>query len=148
MTQVADGDALGPDALDFWLGDWDVTWGEAGSGRNRITREVGDRVIVERFEGHGPRIGDVFGTSISVREDDGRWHQAWADSSGGYLDLTGVEVDGRISFQLTTVEDGVTITRRMVWLDVEPDAMRWEWQETRDGGGSWTTLWPIRYRRR
>src|SRR5262245_47183338 len=141
-------DALGTDALDFWLGEWDLSWGEGTSGVNRITREVGDRVIVERFDGHGPRMGDFHGTSISVREDDGRWHQAWADSSGGYLDMVGVEVDGRISFQLTTEESGDTVTRRMVWLDVEADSLRWEWQETRDGGATWKVLWPVRYRRR
>ena len=141
-------DPLGPNALDFWLGDWDVTWGPGG-GTNRITREVGDRVIVERFDAHGPKLGDFHGLSASTREgDDGPWHQVWVDSSGGYIDMLGVEVDGRISFQVTADEEGETITRRMVWLDVTADALRWEWQETRDGGATWKVLWPIDYRRR
>jgi hypothetical protein len=105
-------------------------------------------VVQETFEGHGPR-GTLHGFSVSVREgDEGPWHQAWVDSTGGYLDMLGVEVDGRISFQLTTVEEGVEVTRRMVWLDVTGDAFRWEWQETRDGGASWKPLWVIHYRRR
>jgi hypothetical protein len=141
-------EALGPDALDFWLGEWDVSWGAEGRGRNRISREVGGRVIVERFEGHGPKLGTFHGTSISVRGDDGQWHQAWADSSGGYIDMVGVEVDGRISFQVTAEEDGVRVIRRMVWLDVTPDSMRWEWQRSSDGGTTWVTEWPIDYRRR
>lgn len=54
-------DPLGPDALDFWLGEWDLAWGDAGDGSptgrgtNRIERTVGGRVIQETFEGHGPR---------------------------------------------------------------------------------------------
>jgi hypothetical protein len=141
-------DPLGPEALDFWLGEWDLTWGESGRGTNRIERTVGGRVIQETFEGHGPR-GTLHGFSVSIREGaDGPWRQTWVDSTGGYLDLVGVEVDGRISFEISTLEDDVAVTRRMVWLDVQPDAFRWEWQETKDAGASWTPIWVIAYRRR
>ena len=142
------GDPLGPDALDFWLGDWELTWGESGRGTNRIERSVGDQVIQETFEGHGPR-GTLHGFSVSIREGtDGPWRQTWVDSTGGYLDLLGVEVDGRISFERTSVEDGATVTHRMVWLDVTPASLRWEWQRSTDGGDSWATTWSIVYRRR
>jgi hypothetical protein len=140
-------DPLGPDALDFWLGSWDLSWGESGRGTNLIERSVGGRVVVETFEGHGPR-GTLHGMSLSIREGEtGPWRQTWVDSSGAYLDLVGVEADGRISFQQSTIEHGVTIARRMVWLDVTPNACRWEWQRTVDDGTTWTTEWAIDYRR-
>ena len=143
-----DRDPLGPDALDFWLGEWELSWGESGHGTNRIERAVGGRVVVETFEGHGPR-GTLHGMSVSVREGDaGPWRQTWVDSSGGYLDLLGVEVDGRISFQRSAVEDGRETLQRMVWLDVEADSLRWEWQRSTDGGTTWEVSWPIDYRRR
>jgi hypothetical protein len=143
-----DHDPLGPDALDFWLGDWELSWGEAGHGTNRIERAVGGRVVVETFEGHGPR-GTLHGMSVSVREGDaGPWRQTWVDSSGGYLDLLGVEVDGRISFQRSAVEEGRETLQRMVWLDVAADSLRWEWQRSTDGGTTWEVSWPIDYRRR
>lgn len=151
---TTDGDPLGPDALDFWLGDWDLTWGDAGDGTptgrgtNRIERTVGGRVIQETFEGHGPR-GTLHGFSVSIREGaDGPWRQTWVDSAGSYIDLVGIEVDGRISFEVSTLEDDVAVTRRMVWLDVTPASFRWEWQRTTDGGTTWTTDWAIDYRRR
>jgi hypothetical protein len=141
-------DPLGPDALDFWLGEWQLTWGESGRGTNRIERTVGDRVVQETFEGHGPR-GTLHGFSVSIREGaGGPWRQAWVDSTGGYLDLLGVEVDGRISFQRTSLEDGVSVTQRMVWLDVTPASLRWEWQRSTEGDDSWETTWSIAYRRR
>ncbi len=40
-------DPLGPDALDFWLGTWDVTWAGGGHGTNTIRRILDDRVIEE-----------------------------------------------------------------------------------------------------
>ena len=141
-------DPLGPDALDFWLGEWDLTWGEAGQGTNTIDRAVGGRVIRETFEGHGPR-GTLHGLSVSVREGGtGPWRQTWVDSTGGYIDLTGVEVDGRISFQRVSEEDGSPVTQRMVWLDVTPEGLRWEWQRSADEGATWSVDWSIAYRRR
>ncbi len=141
-------DALGPDGLDFWLGTWDLTWGEDGHGINRIERAVGGRVILETFSGGGPR-GALHGMSVSIREGvDGPWRQTWVDSSGSYLDLVGVEVDGRLSFQQSTTEAGEAVDYRMVWLDVEAHSLRWEWQRSTDGWATWSTRWSISYRRR
>jgi hypothetical protein len=141
-------DPLGPDALDFWLGTWDLTWGDVGHGTNHIERAVGGRVVVERFEGGGPR-GTLSGMSVSIREGEGGpWHQAWVDSSGTYLDLLGTEVDGRISFGYGTEEDGGTVHYRMVWLDVQAESLRWEWQRSTDGWSTWEVRWSIAYRRR
>ena len=140
-------DPLGPAALDFWLGDWDVSWGRGG-GRNRLTRVVGGRGILERFDGRGPR-GRLRGMSLSIRDtDDGRWRQTWIDSSGSYLDFEGVEVDGRIAFEREALEDGQPVRRRMVWTDVSTDALTWRWQASTDGGANWTDAWVIDYRRR
>ena len=140
-------DPLGDDALDFWLGDWDVSWG-TGGGRNRLTRVVGGAGILERFDGRGPR-GRLRGMSLSVRDSsDGRWRQTWIDSSGSYLDFVGVDVDGRIGFEREALEDGAPVRRRMVWTGVEANALTWRWQSSTDGGATWADAWVIDYRRR
>ena len=139
---------LGPDALDFWLGLWDVSWEGGGHGTNTIRRILDDRVIEETFDG---RDSDsvLLGRSLSVLDArDGRWRQTWVDSTGAYIDLVAVELDGRIAFQRDTVIDGAPIVQRMVWLDVTPDAMRWQWQRSIDGEGTWQVAWEIDYRRR
>lgn len=69
------------------------------------------------------------------------------DSTGAYLDLVGVEVDGRIGFKREMTIGGVAATQRMVWLDVTPDAFRWQWQRSGDGGATWEVAWEIDYRR-
>ena len=139
---------LGPDALDFWLGTWDVSWEGGGHGTNTIRRILDDRVIEETFDG---RDSDsvLLGRSLSVLDArDGRWRQTWVDSTGAYIDLVAVELDGRIAFQRDTVIDGAPIVQRMAWLDVTPDAMRWQWQRSLDGGATWEVAWEIDYRRR
>jgi len=145
-------DPLGPAALDFWLGDWDVSWQTnvgPGTGRNRLTRVVGRRGVLERFEGRGPRGGRLHGMSLSIRDsEDDRWRQTWIDSSGSYLALVGVAVDGRIAFEMEAVKDGRPVRNRMIWTDVTDDALVWRWQRSEDHGATWTDLWRIDYRRR
>lgn len=71
--------------FDFWLGDWELTWGENNRGTNRIERIMNGAVVQENFEGD-----DYRGMSVSVfSKEDNRWHQTWVDSSGAYLDFVG-----------------------------------------------------------
>jgi hypothetical protein len=144
---MADHDPLGPDALDFWLGEWALWWGDGGHGTNVIRRILDGRVIEESFDGHGAD-GALLGRSLSVLDDhDGRWRQTWVDSSGSYLDFVGVEVDGRIAFERETTLGGAPVVQRMVWLDVTADGLRWQWQRSRDGRATWQVAWEITYRR-
>jgi hypothetical protein len=139
--------ALGAAALDFWIGTWDVSWDGGGHGTNTIRRILGDRVIEETFHGTDAD-GTLDGRSLSVRDmADGRWRQTWVDSNGAYLDFVGVAVDGRIAFQRDAIIDGAAGLQRMIWLDVTPKALRWQWQRSGDGGASWAVVWEIQYRR-
>jgi hypothetical protein len=141
-------DPLGPDALDFWLGTWACTW-PTGTGTNTIRKILDDAVVEEVFESFDTSDNSrLLGRSLSVRDAaDGVWRQTWVDSSGGYLALDGVPVDGRISFQRDAVVRGVSVRQRMVWLDVTDDSFRWEWQRSTDGGDTWQVVWPLDYRR-
>ncbi len=140
-------DALGPDALDFWLGRWVVSWSGGGQGTNSIRRILDDRVIEESFEGRDSE-SVLLGRSLSVRDEaDGRWRQTWVDSNGAYLDFVGIDVDGRIAFQRETTVGSERVLQRMVWLDVTGDALRWQWQRSKDDGATWEVVWAIDYRR-
>ena len=137
---------LGPDALDFWLGSWTVSW-PGGTGTNRIRRILDDAVIEETFECRDEDSA-LYGRSFSVLDrTDNRWKQTWVDSSGAYLDFVGVAVDGRISFQRPAVLDGRDARQRMVWLNVTEGGFRWEWQRSFDRGLTWEVTWPLEYRR-
>ena len=140
-------DPLGDDALDFWLGDWVVSWTGGGQGTNTIRRILEDRAIEESFDGSDAE-SSLAGRSLSVRDAaNGRWRQTWVDSTGAYLDFVGVEVDGRIAFQREATVRGLAVMQRMVWLDVTPGAFRWQWQRSGDSGATWELVWEIDYRR-
>src|SRR4029078_12761405 len=109
---------MGPDALDFWLGTWEGTWG-GGGGTNTITRELGEAVVVERFEAAAPEPWS--GMSVSVHDPAAdRWRQTWVDSNGSYWHFVGMRtVEGTIFATPEPVDQDQTF-KRMVFSDVTP----------------------------
>ena len=132
--------------LDFWVGDWDAAW-DGGVGRNTVTRELGGRVYVERFE----VLGDepFSGMSLSVRHaGTGEWRQTWADSEGSYWSFVGsVLADGSFVFATPDRVDEEQAFKRMVFTDVTEDAFHWQWERSQDGE-AWEQRWAIDYTRR
>lgn len=132
--------------FDFWLGEWDLEWGEDGRGRNVITRALDDCVIVENFDGT-PAIR-LRGTSVSVFDArSGQWRQTWVDNQGGYLDFSGAFSNSRMVLMRSATLDGQRFLQRMVWYDIQDDSLSWNWERSDDGGKSWEVLWEIRYTR-
>ena len=136
--------------MDFWVGNWDLTW-EGGKGTNLIEKKLGSRVIQENFEATEGNFKGYLGTSISTFNPvDGKWHQAWADSQGGYIDLIGImDGDTRI-FQTTKTRktpDGKDSISRMRFYDITEDSFMWDWEASTDGGENWQLAWRISYKR-
>jgi hypothetical protein len=143
----ATGSAFDGTELDFWLGDWDAAWGEAGRGTNRLTRILGDKVIREDFSGGGQN-GHLNGLSLSVFDEERRvWRQTWVDDSGGYLELVGDVADGCFAFRRSAPEEGPSIEYRMVFRDARPESFRWTWERSTDGGATWEIRWDMAYTR-
>lgn len=131
-------------ALDFWLGEWRCTW-EGGHGTNRITKELDERVVVERFESLEPERWT--GLSVNVHHERLGWRQTWVDSTGNYWALHGEEHPQGFAFSVGELEDGREILKRMVFSNIEADRFDWRWERSYDAGASWELLWAIDYRR-
>lgn len=141
--------------FDFWVGDWDVRWGDGLSGTNRVRKVLGDRVVQEDFDGE--RDAQLRGLSVSVCGNDGRWRQTWVDDNGTYLHFVGgweaessdpAEPGPRMVLVHSREIEGKPVQLRMVWSDIEPDSLTWRWQRSDDGGATWSTNWELAYRRR
>lgn len=130
--------------FDFWIGTWDLTWGEGVHGTNRIESTLDVAVVQENFEGDG-----LIGMSVSVfSKEDSRWHQTWVDNSGSYLDFVGEFMDGKMILSRNGVAEGKPVKQRMVWYDIKPNHFQWNWERSDDGGITWRVLWNIQYQRR
>ena len=139
-----------PDMLDFWVGEWDLTWeGKDGpaKGTNAVTKVLNGAAIHESFVGK-PGM-DFFGKSYSVlSRADGRWKQVWVDSARGYLDFDGYREGDKVVFHRQGKNpQGEDILQRMVFHDIKKDSLIWDW-ETSPSGEEWTLRWRIHYQRK
>ncbi len=134
--------------FDFWLGQWELTWGDSGSGTNTIVALLDSMVIAESFDGT-PAIA-LMGLSHSVYDRRaGQWKQTWVDNQGGYLDFVGGLEDGKMILARNGVgRDDTPIMQRMVWYNITHNELDWNWESSADDGETWQTNWEIHYRRK
>lgn len=140
--------------FDFWIGDWNLHWYEKDSvkatGKNNISRVLGNKIILEQFKALTGQNKGFEGKSWSVLDkSSGQWKQTWVDNSGAYLDFTGrVEGQNRIFERSVTKKDGTIIWQRMVFKNITPRSFTWEWESSNDNGKTWNLAWRIFYSRK
>ncbi len=142
-------DAAGTDEqrqFDFWLGEWDLSWGDGATATNSIYLDFDGHVIVESFDGR-PSL-ELQGTSLSTYDFDRRqWRQTWVDNQGSRFEFAGEFRDGEMELRAETDVGGRPALLRMRWFNVREDALDWAWERSDDGGRSWTPLWEVAYSR-
>lgn len=138
--------------FDFWLGDWNLTWGDTLHGTNHIEKMFGNCTVHENFSDAAAKY---LGQSWSVYNANYKiWQQTWVDNAGGYTQVSGGMVGD--SMILTTQERKVPVNvspsgkmiSRMVYYNIKPDSFDWSWQASTDGGQTWKPNWQIHYERK
>jgi hypothetical protein len=133
--------------FDFWVGKWNLTWGDNGKGTNSIKKIMDGCVVQENFDGT-PSI-QLKGMSVSTFSKQlGKWQQTWVDNSGGYLDFIGEFQDGKMILSRDFVKDGKKFMQRMVWYNISENEFDWNWERSDDNGQTWNVLWKIHYKRK
>jgi len=139
--------------LEFWVGEWDLTWpgekqGEVGHGTNSIRRVLDTCVVEEHFSGENAM--HLRGMSVSIFDARaGKWKQTWVDNEGEYLDFVGEFKDGQMMLWRDAVRpDGTKVIQRMVFKNIKKDELDWSWEASKDGGKNWEVMWPIHYKRK
>ena len=140
-TLMASIDPCGPAEyrqFDFWVGEWDVRnpAGQLG-GTNSITREYGGCVLVERWVGP---TGIPAGTSQNFyHKGDGKWHQNWIDgqASGPLWLVGGLDENG--AMVMMDADRSANPLNRITWTPNPDGSVRQHWEQSTDGGSTWTT---------
>ena len=131
--------------FDFWVGEWDLAWGEDKKGSNSISLEYGGCVIQEKF--NGSPGANFKGMSISVyNERIDKWQQSWGDDQGSYFALVGEFKDGEmVLIHEQPTGEGLN---RMRFYNIEENSLDWSWEGSKDDGETWNMLWQIHYERK
>jgi hypothetical protein len=126
--------------FDFWLGEWDV-YGPAGqkAGHNVITPVEGGCAIAE----HWTSARGGTGTSLNFYDRvDRKWHQAWMDSDGDALRLTGGFADGHMRLRSDSIDGTIN---RITWTPAPDGTVKQYWDASSDGGRTWKTAFDGKY---
>jgi pimeloyl-ACP methyl ester carboxylesterase len=148
-------DSTGPSApgtdpgerqFDFWLGSWEIFSPKGDRiGENRIAREIGGRVLVERYRGRKGYQGSSFNTYDTATRS---WRQTWVDSGGLTLQLSGGVVAGKMVLTGSRGPEGAIVHDRISWEPRKDGTIRQLWESSWDGGKTWAVTFDGIYRKK
>ena len=133
--------------FDFWVGEWDVRNPQGQqAGTNSVQLILGDCVIFENWTSARGGHGKSFNVYNAAK---GKWQQTWVDNSGGVLELTGEYRDGAMRFAGESVgRDGAKTLERLTFTRLGDDRIRQFWEQSADGGKTWTVAFDGTYVRK
>lgn len=133
--------------FDFWLGEWDV-YNPTGVkvGDSRIERIIGSCVLLENYTGRKGYEGKSFNVyDASAR----RWKQFWVDNAGAVLEFSGVFRGDTLFYEASTQDfSGATTLHRLTFYSASRDSVRQIWEQSTNGGTSWSIAFDGRYVRK
>ncbi len=120
----------------FWLGEWDVQVSGQTIAHSRIEKLLEGCVIQENWM---PFSG-VEGKSWNFYDHQtGKWEQVWM-SAGNTLKLAGSFQDGAMRFEGSTAQaSGQTTLERLTFTPMSEGRVHQFWEQSRDGGKTWTS---------
>ena len=133
--------------FDFWVGEWDVQNPQGQpAGTNSVQLILGDCVVFENWTGARGGQGKSFNVYNAAA---GRWQQTWVDNSGSVLELRGEYRDNQMRFTGETKgADGRVTLERLTFTRVSADRVRQFWEQSADGGKTWTVAFDGTYIRK
>ncbi len=131
--------------FDFWIGTWDVHMADGRkAGVNVIAKEQGGCVLVETWAS----VRGGTGTSMNYYDPaGGQWVQNWIGADGSLIDIRGgLQDDGAMlltGFIQYYGRDGRRDFRGR-WTLLDDGRVKQHFEESADGGDTWTE-WFIGY---
>lgn len=125
-------------AFDFWVGEWDVHLAD-GTVAGANTIEVAERgcMLIERWSSAGGGTG----TSINYLDRaSGEWVQVWNAAGGSQIHIRGgMTSDGMLLVgTLHSVGAGTTLPFRGLWTLLDDGRVRQFFEQSTDGGATWS----------
>lgn len=132
--------------FDFWVGEWDVyNPKEELVGKSRIEKVEGDCVILENYTGRKGYSGRSLNVYNPARK---QWQQFWVDNRGGILEFSGTLEGKELRYTGKSIgPKGVTVHHKLTFHDQGKDRVRQVWEQSRDDGKTWTTVFDGMYHR-
>jgi hypothetical protein len=140
-------DNLDARLLDFWLGDWTVTYrGASGGGTSKVSLALDKCLVVESWEsGTGLKGENVF----AYNSEDKNWQGLYADNHGRVHIFAGKVTSGSAEFHgPSRGPGGKPVLNRIKLVRLGADKIEQSWEKSGDNGKTWTTEFRGEYTRK
>lgn len=133
--------------MDFWLGDWTVTYpGITGSANSKVYIELDKCMIVESWDGGKGHSGK---NMFAYSDDDKSWHGMFADNQGRVHMFGGKVVSGSGEFTgPSRGSNGETVLNRIKIVRMNANKVEQSWEKSTDKGTTWTMEFHGEYTRK
>lgn len=133
--------------LDFWLGDWTVTYpGMPGSAASKVSLDLDKCLLIESWDGGKGHSGkNMFAYSL----DDKGWHGMFADNQGRVHVFEGKVAQGAAEFMgPSRGPNGQAVLNRIKVVRLAADKVEQSWEKSSDNGVTWTMEFHGEYSRK
>jgi hypothetical protein len=133
--------------MDFWLGDWIVTYpGMPGSAGSKVYLELDKCLIVESWDGGKGHSGE---NMFAYSSDDKSWRGMFADNQGRVHVFEGNVSEGSAEFLgPSRGPNGEAVLNRIKIVRRNADKVEQSWEKSTDNGSTWKTEFRGEYARR
>ena len=123
--------------LDFWLGDWTVTYpGMAGSATSQVSLALDQCLLIESWDGGKGHSGK---NMFAYSSDDRSWYGMFADNQGRVHVFEGKVAPGSAEFTgPSRSSDGQAVLNRIKVVRVAANKVEQSWEKSTDNGATWT----------
>ena len=131
--------------FDFWIGEWNVTTPDGRpAGISKIEPIAGHTGLLENWTGAGGGSGKSLNAYNRAKK---QWQQFWV-GGGGVLELSGGLVEGRMVLSGEHDVGGKRMLERITWTPNPDGSVRQHWEQSTDGGKTWSTAFDGLYRKK
>jgi hypothetical protein len=133
--------------MDFWLGDWTVTYpGMPGSAASKVSLDLDQCLVVESWDGGKGHTGK---NMFAYSSDDKSWHGMFADNQGRVHVFEGKVTPGSAVFTgPSRGPDGQTVLNRVKVLRLAANKVEQSWEKSKDNGVTWAMEFQGEYSRK
>jgi hypothetical protein len=123
--------------LDFWLGDWTVSYpGMSATSSSDVHLSLDKCLVVESWVGGKGHTGE---NMFAYSSDDKRWHGMFADNEGRVHIFEGKVAQGSAEFTgPSRGPNGEAVLNRIKIVRLSDNNVKQTWEKSRDNGATWS----------
>jgi hypothetical protein len=123
--------------LDFWLGDWTVSYpGMPATSSSKVHLWLDKCLVVESWVGGKGHTGE---NMFAYSSDDKSWHGMFADNEGRVHIFEGKVAQGSAEFTGSSRgPNGEAVLNRVKVVRLSDRSVKQTWEKSRDNGATWS----------